>query len=107
MAAEIDSIETQLEKRDQLKERRAEIQNNLEDLRSQIDRIESDAVEQFNEHMAAVLAMLDYANLERIWIERTEQEVREGRRKVTQSSFDLHIVRQTEAGLRTRTRLIT
>ena len=98
VAAEIDSIETQLEKREQLEEQRAEIQSNLEELRSRIDRIEANAIEQFNEHMAAVLDILDYANLERIWIERTEQDVREGRRKVKQSSFELHIVRQTEAG---------
>lgn len=96
--AEIGSIERKLEKRDQLEERRAEIQTNLEELRSRIDRIEADAVDRFNEHMAAVLEILEYANLERIWIERTEREVREGRRKVTRSSFDLHIVRQTEAG---------
>lgn len=98
VAAEIDSIETQLEKREQLEERRTNVQSGLEALRSRIDRIEANAVEQFNEHMAAVLGTLDYANLERIWIERTEQDVREGRRKVTQSSFNLRIVRQTEGG---------
>ena len=33
-----------------------------------------------------------------MWIERTEKEVREGRQKVSQSTFDLHVVRATEDG---------
>lgn len=48
--------------------------------------------------MDAVLDILEYDNLERIWLERREKEVREGRRKVTRSVFELHIVRQTTGG---------
>ncbi len=48
--------------------------------------------------METVLELLDYANLERIWIERTKQDVREGRRKVTKSVFSLHVIRSTESG---------
>ena len=33
-----------------------------------------------------------------MWIERTEKEVREGRRKISRSTFDLHVVRATEDG---------
>jgi hypothetical protein len=42
--------------------------------------------------------MLDYANIDRIWIERTEKTAREGRRKVTRTAFALHIVRTTPDG---------
>jgi hypothetical protein len=48
--------------------------------------------------MDTVLELLEYGNLERIWLEQTETEVREGRQKVTNSVFDLHIVRKTENG---------
>ena len=48
--------------------------------------------------MDTVLETLGYENIARIWLERTEQEVREGRRKVTKSVFELHIIRQTESG---------
>jgi chromosome segregation ATPase len=96
--AEIESIESKLADRDELEERRDRIRRQLEELRSRIDRIEENAVTEFNEHMDEVLSILDYENLERIWIERTQKEVREGRRKVTKSSFDLHIVRKMDDG---------
>jgi hypothetical protein len=48
--------------------------------------------------METVLEILDYENLERIWIERKEQTVSQGRRKVEQSVFDLHVVRRTTDG---------
>ena len=48
--------------------------------------------------MESLLQILGYSNLERIWIDQTTRDVREGRRKVTKSSFDLKIVRSTEDG---------
>ncbi|WP_227377647.1 hypothetical protein [Haladaptatus halobius] len=48
--------------------------------------------------MEIVLDIPDYANLDRIWIDRVERDVREGRRKVTKSVFDLHVIRSTESG---------
>jgi len=95
---EIETIERRLEEQDELESERETVRDELQELRTRIDRLESEAVEEFNEHMAAVLDILDYANLERIWIERTEQTVREGRRTVTKSVFDLHVVRQSESG---------
>jgi chromosome segregation ATPase len=95
---EIEDAEARLAERDELEERRDEIRTELRDLRSRIDKIEADAVDAFNRHMAEVLDILEYDNLDRIWIERTETEVREGRRKVERSTFDLHVVRSTEEG---------
>ena len=69
----------------------------IKSLRTKIERIEQQAIEEFNEHMEMMLETLEYDNLARIWLERTETEVREGRRKRTKGVFDLHIIRQTDS----------
>ncbi|MBC9988347.1 chromosome segregation protein SMC [Haloferax sp. Atlit-47N] len=96
---EIADIERQLDERDELEAAREDIEDELEELRTRIKRLESEAVEEFNTHMDDVLDVLEYDNLERIWIERTEKRVREGRRKVTKSVFDLHVIRTNEDGV--------
>jgi len=95
---EIESIESRLSDREELDEKRDEIADELEDLQTKIEQIERQAIEEFNEHMETVLSLLGYQNLDRIWLERTEKEVREGRRKVTKSTFNLHVIRKTESG---------
>lgn len=94
----ITSIENRLDEESTLKAEREEFKEDIKELRTRIERIEEDAIETFNDHMDKVLNFLAYDNLARIWLERTEREVREGRRKVTKSVFDLHIVRQTTSG---------
>ena len=94
----IATVEDQLSTEDQLTAQREEISGELTDLRTRIDRIERNAVEGFNEHMETVLDILGYENLERIWIERVEREVREGRRTVEQTAFEMHVVRRTDSG---------
>ncbi len=96
--ASIADHEETLGERDELAARREEINEELTDLRTKVDRIEEEAVEEFNGHMESVLAVLEYDNIERIWVERREQEVREGRRKVEKTTFDLHIIRATDDG---------
>ena len=95
---EIEEIETRLAEREDLEAQREEIQAELTDLRGRIERLEEGAITEFNEHMETVLDLLDYANIARIWLERREREVREGRRKVTKSVFDLHVIRSTDSG---------
>jgi chromosome segregation ATPase len=95
---EIEIVEADLDERENLKEERTEIQEELADLRTRIEQLEAQAVEEFNEHIQTILGILAYENIERIWIERAEREVREGRRKVQQTVFDLHVVRSTEDG---------
>ncbi|QLD87088.1 AAA family ATPase [Natronomonas halophila] len=94
----ITSIEERLDEESELEERREGINDDIEDLRTKIERTEQQAIEEFNDHMDTVLDLLEYGNLARIWLERQETEVREGRKKVTKSVFDLHIVRQTDSG---------
>jgi len=96
--SEIEQIENRLGDENDLLTRRDAVQNELESLRTRIGRVEKEAVVEFNEHMEAVLDTLDYNNLERIWIEQTEQEVKQGRRTDTKNTFDLHIVRQSDTG---------
>ncbi|WP_410767346.1 archaea-specific SMC-related protein [Haloferax sp. DFSO60] len=96
---EITSIEQQLGKRDELEDTIDEIDDELKDLRTRIERLESEAVEEFNTRMDEVLDVLEYDNLERIWIERTEERVREGRKKVTKSVFELHVIRTSDDGV--------
>jgi hypothetical protein len=48
--------------------------------------------------METLLDILEYENLDRIWIERRQERVREGRRKVEKTRFDLHIVRSATDG---------
>ncbi|MEF8780676.1 MAG: archaea-specific SMC-related protein [Haloferacaceae archaeon] len=100
---ELEEVETEIEEREnatdareELTSRREEVNEELADLRTRVDRIEAEAVESFNEHIASILEILEYENIDRIWIERREKTVREGRRTVEQTAFDLHVVRSTE-----------
>ncbi len=99
LEAEIGRIEERLDAESELRNRREALTEEIGELRTRIDRIEEEAIEGFNEHMASVLEILGYNNLERIWLERVERDVRDGRRTVTKSAFELHIVRQTESGV--------
>ncbi|WP_222918746.1 archaea-specific SMC-related protein [Natrinema sp. SYSU A 869] len=94
----IEEIEAKIDERSDLEDRRETVEDELTDLRTRVDRIEANAVDAFNEHMESILSILEYRNIDRIWIERREKTVREGRRKVTRTAFDLHIVRTTEDG---------
>ncbi len=94
---QIEAKESELGEREDLQARREEITAELEDLQTRIERIETDAIEEFNQNMETVLSLLGYENIDRIWIERVQRNVREGRRKVTKNVFELHIVRSTDS----------
>ena len=83
---------------DELRDERATVAEALTDKRTKVEQIETEAVDAFNDHMAAVLDILEYQNIDRVWIERTERTVREGRQKVEKTVFELHVVRTTENG---------
>jgi DNA repair exonuclease SbcCD ATPase subunit len=98
VSEELERIEQRVDERDNLETKRDEIQKEIEGLRDRVETIEQTAIEEFNTHMAAMLDTLSYDNLERIWIERTEEQVRDGRQTVMKTRFDLHIVRGSESG---------
>jgi DNA repair exonuclease SbcCD ATPase subunit len=94
----IDEVEAEIERRDRVEDRREHTHEQLTELRTRVERIQKNAVESFNDHMESILDTLEYDNIERIWIERREQDVRDGRRTVTETVFDLHVVRATDDG---------
>ncbi|SDC48132.1 archaea-specific SMC-related protein [Natrinema hispanicum] len=96
--ARIDDIETTLADRRDLEDRRETVEEALTECRTRVDRLEETAVDAFNEHMDSILSLLEYENLDRIWIDRREKTVREGRQTVTKTAFDLHIIRSTADG---------
>jgi len=87
---EIEDIESRLDDRETLEADREAATDRLQELRGRIDRIEESAVESFNGHMAEVLDVLDYGNLERVWIDH--------RAAADPSEFDLKIVRSAPDG---------
>jgi prefoldin subunit 5 len=96
--SEIDEIETTLADADDLETERESVQSELVELRTRIDRIQEAAVEEFNQQMETVLELLEYDNLDWVWIERTETTVRDGRGTSTKPVFDLHVIRNPEGG---------
>ena len=96
--AEIAEREEAIQSRDAVEADREEISQRLADLRTRIEDLEREAVDAFNTHMETVLDLLAYDNLDRIWIERRQERVREGRQKVEKTRFDLHIVRSAADG---------
>ncbi|WP_424000414.1 archaea-specific SMC-related protein [Haloarcula salina] len=95
---EITEMEAEIRRDDELVAEREAVVDELVDLRSRIDRLEAEATEQFNEKMAEVLDLLEYANIERIWLERTDTPTEGVDDGDAGSTFDLHVVRSTEGG---------
>jgi predicted nucleic acid-binding Zn-ribbon protein len=83
----IESVEEELARREDLREERAAVVDRVETLRTRVERLETAAVESFNDHMAELLDRLDYENVERVWLERADEE------------FGLHVVRTTAEGV--------
>ena len=96
---ELSEKTSRVERLDDLRARQEEIKTELTDLRTKIEQLERGAVDSFNHHMDALLDLLEYENLERIWLDRTERTVREGRRRKTKTVFDLHVIRTTDSGV--------
>lgn len=96
--SEIAKVKSKVSDQDSLEQQRESLESEIRDLRTRVEDLQSEAVEEFNTHMESVLELLEYENLERIWIERTQNEVREGRSKVEKDKFVLHVVRNTDSG---------
>lgn len=90
--AEIEEINDQIDQREQLRVQRDQLTDQLTDFRTRIDRLEAEAVEQFNTHMETLLDLLGYENIERIWIERIRVDDDQS------TTFELRIVRTTADG---------
>ena len=97
VAGEIEDLETNSDRIDELEQQREQIAEQLTELRTRIDRLEKEAVEAFNEHMEALVDLLEYDNLDRVWIERKSADSA-SRTQDENVSFVLHIVRTTDDG---------
>lgn len=95
---EINEIEDEIAEIPDLEDEREAIRERLTELRNRINRFEKDAIEAFNKHMNNLIDRLEYDNLDRVWIERHETTVREGRKHVSKTNFGLHVVRTTADG---------
>lgn len=95
LQSEIDESNERINRREELEDEREDIQERLVDLRTKIDRLEQQAADEFNDHMESVLSILSFENIERIWIERIERERKKGRREVTETVFELHVIRSS------------
>ncbi|MFB6078579.1 MAG: archaea-specific SMC-related protein, partial [Halarchaeum sp.] len=91
--SEREDVEATLAELPDLEAERERVAADITDLRTRVERMEDDAVESFNDHMARLLDRLAYDNLDRIWIERTGRDGGE-----SASAFALHVVRQTDDG---------
>jgi len=100
---EIAAAEAEIRRDEALVARRESVVEELIDLRTRIDTLETEATTAFNERMADLLDRLAYENVERIWLERLDgpadsvatvdaESVIEG------SEFELHVVRSSEGG---------
>jgi len=98
VAAQIDTIEAQIDRREELDAERDELRKRLTDLRQRVEQIEQRAVSEFNDRMDDILDILNYSNIERIWIERIGAGDESGTGISTDASFDIHVVRTTESG---------
>jgi len=83
-----------IEQADVSTERIDEIETEIKSLRNKEERIENEFISKFNEEMDTVLSELEYEGVERIWIERKQKTVKEGRRNVEKQVFNLNIVRE-------------
>ncbi len=91
VTASIEQLESYAEEITELTDRREQLREQLTELRTRIERLETEAIEAFNEHMDALVELLQYDNLARVWIERTTTGSGE-------TEFILHIVRTTGDG---------
>jgi predicted nucleic acid-binding Zn-ribbon protein len=73
----------------------AEVTAELEEKRTRISDLEAAVVEEFNGRMSDLLDILQFQNIARIWIERRNGA---GTGRNSETSFDLHIVREDETG---------
>ena len=94
--SEIEELEARIEKRDELEAEREAVAEELTELRTRIERVEQEAVEEFNERIEDVLDILGSENIERIWIERVEAAG--AGRGESSASFEMHVVRSDETG---------
>jgi DNA repair exonuclease SbcCD ATPase subunit len=96
---ELSAVEADLGREGDVRADREAVADRLASLRTRVEDVERAAVDSFNDHMETILGVLEYENVERIWIERGQRTVQQGSRLVEQTTFDLHVVRESDSGV--------
>lgn len=94
--SEITNLKADVHEIENLSAKKEAVNDQLKELRGKVQSIESSIVERFNNQMEEVIDALSYEGIERVWIKKRDVEVREGRRKVQKTVFDLNIVREVD-----------
>lgn len=95
LSDDIDQIETEVE------EVKPEIESELNELKGKVDSIETSVIEEFNQQMDEIISRLSYASIERIWIEKQVKDIRDGRKNVEKTFFNLNIAREVDGKVTT------
>jgi DNA repair exonuclease SbcCD ATPase subunit len=97
---ELAGIESQITETEELKESIEENKNKIgelkdrkDELRGRVRELEKRVVEQFNNSMDELVALLEYDNIARVWIERKTSDDSK-----SADQFELHLVRDTQNG---------
>ncbi|WP_070364179.1 archaea-specific SMC-related protein [Halodesulfurarchaeum formicicum] len=87
--SELTDLEATADQKETVSADLEQVRADLEAARGRVDRIERELIEEFNEQMADLIDLLGYENLSRVWIERLVDG---------QTTFEIHVVRDTVAG---------
>lgn len=71
----------------------------IENQRTRIADIEREATTGFNEEIATVLELLEYDNIDRVWLEAVDGGGQAGVTADTERAFDLHVIRRSAGGV--------
>lgn len=96
------SIESAQQQRKKIQSVEADIDTideEISELRSRVGELERSLKKRFNEHIAQVIEILGYENLKEIQIQDRKAMVRDDRRKVEKTVFDLQITRDGADGV--------
>ncbi|ELZ22309.1 Kinetochore-Ndc80 complex, subunit Spc25 [Halosimplex carlsbadense 2-9-1] len=96
--SELAALDERLDERDRLEARREELQSDLVERRTRLDRTAAEAVATFNDHADALVDALDYGNVARVRLTRTTATAGTGRSGADVGSFDIRVVREGDEG---------
>jgi len=94
----LEQAREEFDKMEDIEAKRDEFKDELRAEKQRISRLREETVKEFNDNMDTLLEKLDYANIERVWLESQQKEVKRGRRVVNETVFNLHVVRETQDG---------
>ena len=96
LVTSLEAIDERLATEGEMGDRIEEIRTEIEECRNRVRQIETETVEAFNTHMESILSLLEYHNIERIWIERKGGD--DTAELDQDATLEVHIVRSGDDG---------